>query len=317
MQQLFDSEAYPDLLIGLGAADDAAVYRLNDGQAVIVTTDFFTPIVDDPYDFGAIAAANALSDVYAMGGDPILALNIAAMPPELDPEIISEIFRGGAEKVREAGAAIAGGHTIQDKEPKYGLVAIGLGHPEALITKGGARPGDILILSKPLGSGVISTAIKRGLAAPEHAATMIETLMQLNAAASQIGRAMGVRGGTDITGFGLLGHALEVAQASRARLRFRMSQIPLLPGAAEYAASWTFPGGAHNNRRFYGPHVTFAPGISEEAQMLLFDPQTSGGLLLSIPPDRVDQFQHRCEARSQPIWLIGEVVEGEGIEVLP
>jgi selenide,water dikinase len=316
LQNLFSTEAHPELLVGLGVADDAAVYRLNDQQAIISTTDFFTPVVDDPYDYGAIAAANAMSDVYAMGGEVLFALNIAAFPPDLDPTFVTEILRGGADKVVEAGGVIAGGHTIQDKEPKYGLAVTGLVHPDHIFTKGGARSGDRLILSKPLGTGTISTALKRDIVHPGHAAAMIETMKRLNRCAAVAGQVVGVRAATDITGFGLLGHATEMTQAGHVRFRFWMSAIPLLPGAADYAAEWVFPGGSHNNKAFYSHLVRFDESIPEDRQMLLWDAQTSGGLLLAIPTDRVDDFFAECTEHEQRAWIVGEVLEGEGIEVV-
>jgi len=315
LQNLFSAEAHPQLLVGLGVADDAAVYRLNDEQAIISTTDFFTPVVDDPYDFGAIAAANAMSDVYAMGGEVLFALNIAAFPPDMDPALVSAILRGGADKVIEAGGVVAGGHTVQDKEPKFGLAVTGLVHPKRIFTKGGARPGDRLILTKPLGTGSISTALKREIVQPEHAAAMIESMKRLNRCAAQAGQAVGVRAATDVTGFGLLGHATEMTQAGGVRFRFRMGAIPLLPGAADYAAEWVFPGGSHSNRAFYGPLVHFDAGIPEDRQMLLWDAQTSGGLLLAVPAARVDDFMAACAGHEQRAWVVGEVIEGEGIEV--
>lgn len=305
------------MLVGLGAIDDAAVYRLNDQQAIISTTDFFTPVVDDPYDFGAIAAANAMSDVYAMGGDVLFALNIAAFPVDMDPAIVAQILRGGADKVMEAGGVIAGGHTIQDREPKYGLAVIGMAHPDRIFTKGGARPGDRLFLTKPLGTGTISTALKRGLAQAEHVQVMVESMKRLNRDAAIVAREIGVRSATDITGFGLLGHASEMVQAGGVGFRIRMSAVPLLPGAMEYATEHIFPGGSHNNKAFYEHLVRFDKRISEEQQMLLWDAQTSGGLLIVVPADRVDDFRARCAERGQDAWVIGEVVEGTGIEVVP
>jgi selenide,water dikinase len=316
LQNLFLTEAHPELLVGLGMADDAAVYRLNSQQAMISTIDFFTPVVDDPYDYGAIAAANAMSDVYAMGGDVLFALNIAAFPPDMDPGFVTEILRGGAEKVIEAGAVIAGGHTIQDKEPKYGLSVTGMVHPEHIFTKGGARPGDRLILTKPLGTGTISTALKRDIVHPEHVATMVESMKRLNRCAAVAGQVVGVRAATDITGFGLLGHATEMTQAGGVRFRFWMDAIPLLPGASEYAADWVFPGGSHNNKAFYSHTVNFDESIPEERQMLLWDAQTSGGLLLAVPAGRVDDFFGECAKHEQQAWVVGEVIEGEGIVVI-
>jgi selenide,water dikinase len=318
LQGLFNPDDYPDLLVGLGDPDDAAVWRLNDEQALVATTDFFTPVVDDPYDYGAIAAANALSDVYAMGGQPFLALNIAALPPDLPPEIGGEILRGGAEKVHEAGVALAGGHSIQDKEPKYGLIVLGFVHPHKIITKAGVRPGDSLVLSKPLGFGTITTALKREIAAPADVAEAVGWMKRLNRSAALAAVQAGLLGGTDITGFSLLGHGYELAQASGVRLRFFFDQIPILQPAWGYAREWSFPGGSFDNRQYYGPHVQFSPRLDEISQMLLFDAQTSGGLLLAAPPDRLDGLLAHASSLDQPLWVIGDVLEaGEpGIEVV-
>lgn len=273
-------------------------------------------MVDDPYDYGAIAAANALSDVYAMGGRPFLALNIAALPPALPAEISAEILRGGAEKVRQAGVVLAGGHTVQDKEPKFGLVVLGFAHPDRLITKDGARVGDALVLTKPLGFGTTTTALKRGLADPADIAEAVGWMTQLNQVASSLAVQAEVRGGTDITGFGLLGHATEMANASGVRFRLWMSRIPLLSGARRYAEQWIFPGGSSDNRLYFGGQVDFDPAIPESDQMLLFDAQTSGGLLLSVPAARLNWLRQQAAAQQQPLWEIGEVIAGNGIEVL-
>jgi selenide,water dikinase len=273
-------------------------------------------VVDDAYDFGAIAAANALSDVYAMGGRPFLALNIAALPPALPVEIITNILRGGAEIARQAGVVIAGGHTIQDQEPKYGLVVLGFVDPQRMITKGGIRPGDVLVLSKPLGFGTTTTALKRDQADPADVSEVVDWMKQLNKTASELALAFDVRGGTDITGFSLLGHALELAQASGVGLRLRYASLPFVGGARGYAEQFIFPGGASDNRIFFGPAVRFAPEIDEAAQMLLFDPQTSGGLLLAVPPTQLDGLLKQATQLEQPLWVIGEAVTGAGIEVL-
>ena len=282
----------------------------------MLTTDFFTPVVDDAYDYGAIAAANSLSDVYAMGGTPFLALNIAAFPPDLDPKVTREIIRGGAEKAREAGVVIAGGHTIQDKEPKYGLVVVGFADPQKTITKRGARIGDRLVLTKPLGFGVTTTALKRDLADPADVAEAVRWMTRLNRDAGQLAVEFGVRGGTDVTGFSLLGHGLEMAKASGVGLRLVYKQIPFLSQAQKYANLWTFPGGAVDNRLYFENRVMFPPDMGEEKQMLLFDPQTSGGLLLAVPAEQLPAFMERAAALSQPAWEIGEVVEGDSIEVV-
>jgi len=279
------------LLVGLGTPDDAAVYRLNAEQAIVATTDFFPPVVDDAYTFGAIAAANALSDIYAMGGTPLFALNLVGFPDDLDPAILSEILRGGAEKVREAGALIAGGHTVTDAEPKYGLAAIGIVHPERIFTKGGARPGDALILTKPIGTGVLTTALKQGVPAdqfPDFTAqfeSAVASMTTLNAAAVRALRSLGdgaVHACTDITGFSLLGHAWEMASQSGVSLRFALPRIPWLPGARDYAAAGYTPGGTDRNAHAITPNVTFAANVSDVDKLLLFDPQTSGGLFVAV-----------------------------------
>jgi selenide,water dikinase len=235
VKDLFNSNDYPDLLVGIGHPDDAAVWRVDDARALVVTTDFFTPVVDTPYEYGAIAAANSLSDVYAMGGEPFLALNVAALPPDLPAEISGEILRGGAEKCREAGVVIAGGHTVQDKEPKFGLVVIGFVHPQKMLSKGGARPGDALILTKPLGFGVTTTALKRGAASEADIQEVIGWMSRLNRAAGQLAREFGLRGGTGITGFSLLGHGMEMADASGGQLRIAFDQVPVISCARKFA----------------------------------------------------------------------------------
>lgn len=312
---LFDPNNYPDLLVGIGHPDDAAVWRVDDARALVVTTDFFTPVVDTPYEYGAIAAANSLSDVYAMGGEPFLALNVAALPPDLPAEISGEILRGGAEKCREAGVVVAGGHTVQDREPKFGLVVIGFVHPQKMLSKGGARPGDALILTKPLGFGVTTTALKRGVASEADIQEVIGWMSRLNKLAGQLAREFDLRGGTDITGFSLLGHGMEMAEASGVQLRIAFDQVPFLSCARKFAEQWIFPGGSSDNRLFYGPKVTFAPDIAEEEQMLLFDAQTSGGLLLAVPPARLGAFLQRAAELGQPAWQIGVVGQGAGIVV--
>ncbi len=302
--------------MGLGAPDDAAVYRLNDEQALIQTVDFFTPIVDTPYEYGAIAAANALSDVYAMGGEVLFALNIAAFPPDLPASLLAEILRGGADVVRSVGAAIAGGHTIQDKEPKYGLAVTGLVHPGRILTKGGAQPGDALVLTKPLGTGTITTATKRGSVEPEHLAAAIASMTRLNRIAAHAAQAAGVRAATDITGFGLIGHASEMAEAAGMRFRLRFDALPWLPGALQYAEAWIFAGGAHNNHSFYNRLVTYTRPIADWQETLLHDPQTSGGLLIAVPAARLPIFLAFCADHEQAAWVIGDVAEGAGIEIV-
>ena len=263
---MFDPADHPDLLVGLGAPDDAAVYRLDGDRALIVTTDFFTPIVDDAYQYGAIAAANALSDVYAMGGRPLLALNIAALPPDLPLDMIADIMRGMAEKVREAGAVVAGGHTIQDKEPKVGLAVVGLCHPDDLLTKGGARPGDVLALTKPLGTGCITTAAKNDKAQAAHVEEAVGWMMRLNREAAEAAQAAGSHAATDVTGFGLLGHAAEMAEASAVTLHFSVEQMPFMAGARVYADQWIFPGGSTNNKQAFEGGVRFEAGVTPKSR---------------------------------------------------
>ena len=297
-------------------ADDAAVFRLNDEQAIIQTADFFTPIVDTAYEFGAIAAANAMSDVYAMGGEVLFALNLASFPLDLPVSILSDILRGGADVVASVGAAIAGGHTIQDNEPKYGLAVTGIVHPARVFTKGGARPGDLLVLTKPLGTGTITTAVKQQKVAQEHLEVAVRSMMRLNRIAAQAAQAVDVRGATDITGFGLLGHALEMAQAGQVGMRIRFDALPWLPGAWQYGADWIFPGGAHNNHAYYGSQVVYTRPVEDWQAMLLHDPQTSGGLFVAVPPGRLEEFQAFCTLRDQPAWVVGEVVEGVTVEIV-
>ena len=313
---IFESQNYPDLLVGLDSPDDAAVWKLDELRSLVVTTDFFTPVVDDPYDYGIVAAANSLSDIYAMGAEPFLALNIAALPPDLPYEISSEILRGGAEKVHESGAVIAGGHTITDKEPKYGLIALGFVHPQKMMTKAGARPGDKLVLTKPLGMGLLTTAIKQGKAAPQDIAEAVGWMSRLNRDSAGAAVEHGVHGATDITGFSLLGHGFEMAEASGVGLRLSYDQIPFLKCLPTYAAMRTFPGGSIENREYYSKHVHFASYLGELEEMLLFDAQTSGGLLLSVPAEKLASFLTRVNELNQPAWEIGEVVEGQGIEVI-
>ncbi len=311
----FQQADYPDLLVGMDNPDDAAVWSLDANRALVVTTDFFTPVVDDAYDYGAIAAANSISDVYAMGGIPVLALNIAAMPPNLPDDILANIFRGGAEKAREAGVVIAGGHTVQDREPKYGLVVVGFVDPRNIITKTGARPGDRLVLTKPLGFGVTTTALKREQANPADVSEVVEWMTQLNAGACQLAREFNLRTGTDVTGYSLLGHGWEMAYASGVGFRLDFDRIPFVSCARRYADAWCFPGGASDNALFFNPHIQFNSRLDEASRMLLFDPQTSGGLLLAVPAERISDFLARSAEINQPAWEIGEVVEGDKIAV--
>jgi selenide,water dikinase len=309
---LFPTEDYPALLVGLTAPDDAAVYRLNDEQAIISTMDFFPPVVDDPYAFGAIAAANALSDVYAMGGEPLMAINLAAFPDSLDMGILSDILRGGAEKVKQAGAVIAGGHTVTDKEPKYGLAVTGMVHPSRIIAKQGAQPGDKLVLTKRLGTGVITTALKQSVASDTHVETAVNSMSRLNRDAARIARSMNVHAMTDITGYSLLGHSHEMAHLSRVNLQIQHKAVQWLPGAHEYAQQGTFPGGTGRNRIYFEQWVRCSDDVDEVVQQLLFDPQTSGGLLMAIEPDKADVLCSQLTDTGEIAAIIGDVSLGNG-----
>jgi selenide,water dikinase len=315
IQDLFSHADIPQLLVGLEIPDDAAVWKLDEEQAVVVTTDFFTPVVDDAYDYGQIAAANALSDLYAMGAKPIFALNVAAIPPDLPKEIVTDIFRGGAEKVRQAGAVIAGGHTIQDKEPKYGLVAVGLVKPDQMMTKSKARPGDILVLTKPLGTGVTTTALRAGKAAIEDIREAVHWMSRLNDEASRLAIEFAVCAATDVTGFSLLGHGYEICEASGVRLSIHLASVPFFKNAYRYARGGFFPGGSANNSLYFGSKVEFEVSIDEYARLMLFDAQTSGGLLLFLDAGKWDAFSDRASEMQIAAWPIGEVKVGEGIEV--
>lgn len=305
-----------DLLVGLSAPDDAAVYRLNDTQAVVLTVDFFGPLVDDPYDWGAIAAANAMSDVYAMGGEVLLALNVAAFPETLPTEMIGQILRGGADKVAEAGGVVAGGHTIRDDEPKYGLCVLGTVHPDRIITKGGARPGDVLFLTKPLGTGLIATAAMRDEASGADLTAAVTSMTRLNRDASRLGRDAGVQAMTDVTGFSLLGHSYEMARASNCALRIHASAVPLLAGALDYARRGVSTGGGERNRSHFSPHISMGDAVSEEMASVLWDPQTSGGLLIAVAQEGSAAMQQRFADAGEPLWAIGEAVVGDGVEVV-
>jgi selenide,water dikinase len=307
----------PDLLVGLAAPDDATVYRISDEQAVVLTVDFFAPLVDDPYDYGAIAAANALSDVYAMGADPVLALNVAAFPADLPGETVAQILRGGADKVAEAHAVVAGGHTIIDAEPKYGLCVLGLAHPERILTKAGGKPGDAVYLTKPLGAGLVTTAAKFDEAKPEDLSAAVASMTRLNCCASRMARDAGAHALTDVTGYGILGHAYEMAVAGGAGIRFSASALPVLPGAMDYAYRGITTGGAARNRRYLNSKVHISPAVSDETGHLLFDPHTSGGLLFAVPQEAVPVLEDTFGTSEQPLWRVGEVTEEDGVTVVP
>ena len=313
IRDTFDSDNYPDLLVGLESADDAAVYRLNDSQAIATTTDFFPPVVDDPYDFGAIAAANALSDIYAMGGRPLFAINLVAFPSGLDLEYLREILRGGAEKVAEAGAVIAGGHSVTDKEPKYGLAVTGSVDPKQLKTKGGSKPGDKLLLTKALGTGVITTALKNQNAREDDVAAAVASMKTLNRQAAEAAQGSEVKSMTDITGFGLLGHAHEMAHLGNVNFRLFSRQLAWLPGALSYGERGNFPGGMINNLDYFSSWVTFDEDVDQLIQDMLWTPETSGGIFAAVDPKLVDKFIAACPSAV----VVGEVLSGNGhIEVV-
>ena len=306
----------PNLIVGLDTSDDAAVYKITDDIAVIQTLDFFTPMVDDPYTFGQVAAANALSDIYAMGGRPILALNIAAFPAEMPPEIIGQILRGGSEKVREAEANIVGGHTITDAEPKYGLSVMGLVHPNRVWANAYAQPGDILYLTKALGTGILNTAFKADILTEELCLELSNTMIQLNKATSLIAQKIGINAATDITGFGFIGHALEMANASGVDLEFETSRIPILKGAREMAEMGLIPAGAYRNRNYNQDRCQGFNDLPLWLADILVDPQTSGGLLLAVPQDKAMQFESMLQEQSAPGTRIGRALaKGQGLLV--
>lgn len=320
MLRLLPAPATPNLLVGTNTADDAGVYRLSEELALVQTVDFFAPVVDDPYWFGAIAAANALSDVYAMGGRPLTALNIAAFPiGTLPVEVLAEILRGGAEKLLEAGVTLVGGHTIDDPEPKYGLAVTGLIHPDRIITNAGARPGDRLVLTKPLGSGIATTAIKRGLAGDDLREVVTARMATLNRLASEAMVETGAHAATDITGFGLLGHLGEMVLASGLVATIRAGAVPLLPGVLELAAQGVVPGGTMRNLEWLGERVSLDPAIPEPLRLVLGDAQTSGGLLIAIDPARENALLEGLRWRGTEGVVIGEMTMGPAgtISVLP
>lgn len=320
LRQIFDEARTPELLRGLEAPDDAVVWRLDAERAIVLTADFFPPVVDDPYDYGAIAAANSLSDLYAMGADPLFAINLVGFPDDLDPAVLAEILRGGAEKVREAGAVIAGGHTTVDREPKYGLAAVGIVHPGRILSKGGARPGDVLLLTKPVGTGVVTTAHKRGKVDESDLGAAVASMKRLSGAASRVLRSFpaAVHALTDITGFSLVGHAHEVAHQSGLSLRIRFKDVPRLPGALRYAREGFLSGGLERNEGHYGTWTRYVGEPADAERWLLFDPQTSGGLFAAVAPDSVEAILAAFRKEDEPVWRVGEAFDGPagGIEVV-
>jgi selenide,water dikinase len=302
----------PRILVDASTRDDAAVYRLAPDRALVATVDFFTPIVDDAYDFGRIAAANAFSDVYAMGATPLLALNLVGWPRgKLPLDLLGEVLRGGQEIARQAGAFVLGGHSVDDPEPKYGMVAIGEAHPDRIVTLARARPGDALVLTKPIGTGVFTTALKRDLLAAGDLAAAVASMTTLNAGAARAMLAVGVDAATDVTGFGLLGHLHNMLAASKVAAELDAAAVPLFPGAVELVARGAVPGGTQRNRDSLTAHVTFAPGVNEAMRVLLHDAQTSGGLLLAVPAERADALLAALKKEGTPAAArIGRVTQG-------
>lgn len=304
-----------DLLIGYDTSDDACVYRISDTQAMIQTVDFFPPMVDDPYLFGQIAAANALSDVYAMGGQPVLAMNLLCFPSCLDPTIAGQILAGGANKAAEAGCVIAGGHSIQDNEPKYGLCVSGFVHPDHILANSAAQPGDRLIVTKALGTGILTTAQKGGLLDEGVFAAAVESMRTLNKYAAQAASGLAVHACTDITGFGLAGHLCEMAEGSGVSARLSASRVPLLPQARQMAEMGMIPSGAYRNRDYFQCRVSLAADVSEAIADLLFDPQTSGGLLFSVEEDQAPILLDRLRLAGVTAEQIGEIMAFNGTAV--
>ena len=304
----------PRILVDASTRDDAAVYQLTPDRAIVATVDFFTPIVDDAYDFGRIAAANAFSDVYAMGGTPLLALNLVGWPRDKLPyELLGDVLRGGADIAKEAGAFVLGGHSVDDPEPKYGMVVIGEVHPHRIVTLARARAGDVLVLTKPIGTGVLTTALKRDLLAATDLAPAVKSMTTLNAGAARAMRATGggVHAATDVTGFGLLGHLRNMLAASGMSAELDAAAVPLFAKAAELAASGAVPGGTKRNREALAPHVTFNPAVAEPVRVLLFDAQTSGGLLIAVEADRVNTLLAALEREGTPAAArIGRITRG-------
>lgn len=302
---------HPNLLVGLDRRDDAAIYKISEDLALIQTLDFFTPMLDDPYIFGQIAAANAINDVYAMGGTPFLALNIVCYPQCEDMEVLGRILAGGLAKVQEAGAVLAGGHTVDDNEPKYGLAVCGMVHPGKVIDNAGARAGDILFLTKPLGNGVVSTAIKAEMVADEAYQEAIKWMSMLNKEAAEVMQEVGVNAATDITGFGLIGHLYEMAAASNKEVELYASQVEFMSGVMEYANLGLIPGGAYTNRNYLSDKVEYKDEIKGVLRELLFSPETSGGLLIAVNESKAARLQTALQQRGCQCFQVGKVIGDE------
>ena len=314
---MYSNNESAELLSGLTGPDDGAVIKLDEERALIMTTDFFPPVVDVPYQYGAIAAANALSDIYAMGGEPLLAINLVAWPEELDVSVLGEIMRGGAEKVIEAGACIAGGHTVIDSEPKYGLAVAGLAKPDRLLRKGGIVSGDKLVITKPIGSGTITTAAKEGEAHESHVEACLQIMSSLNAQAMRAAQDLypRINGATDVSGFGLLGHANEMAAQAGCGLIIDSKKVPWMDGAQIYAKAGKFSGGAMRNYDYFTQWIRFEEGLEKWERLLMLDPQTSGGLMFSVDGGYAAELISLLEARSVSGWIVGEAVAGRGGEI--
>lgn len=314
MSMLPPGQPDPNLLVGLDTCDDAGVYRINDEMAIIQTVDFFTPVVDDPYFYGQIAAANSLSDVYAMGGKPLTAMNIICFPTKkLELSVLAEILKGGADKIKEAGAVLLGGHSVEDNEPKYGLSVTGVVHPDKVLTNAGAKPGDVLVLTKPLGIGILTTAIKGELASPGEIERVIQVMAALNKNAAEAMAEVGVNSCTDITGFGLLGHASEMARGSKVSMSIWAETVPVLDGVHEYVKMGIVPAGTRGNLKYINQFVDFESNVSEGNRLVLADAITSGGLLISVPGQKSRQLMKELTARGvRDAAVVGEVGEGSG-----
>ena len=317
LSYLPESICDPALLVGMGTSDDAGVYRLSDDLALVQSVDFFTPVVDDPYWYGAIAAANALSDIYAMGARPITALNLVSFPMDKLPlGVLGEILQGGHDKMKEAGVALMGGHSIDDPEPKYGLAVTGLIHPDRMWTNSGAKKGDALVLTKGIGAGLITTAAKRGLIKGEDITDAVALMATLNGETAEVASRWDVNACTDVTGFGLLGHAWEMSRASGVKLTLQADLVPLLPGVDKVLGLEAFPGGTRANLDYLKPHVRFASSVSDPNRLLLADAMTSGGLLISLPGDQAEGLLSELSRAGVLAARVGEVLEGEpGIDV--
>jgi len=302
----------PRILVDASSRDDAAVFQMAPDRAIVATVDFFTPIVDDPYDFGRIAATNAFSDLYAMGATPLFALNLVGWPRDKLPfELLGEVLRGGADVARAAGAFVLGGHSVDDPEPKYGMAAIGEVHPERIVTNAGARPGDALVLTKPLGTGVLTTALKRDLLSEADVAPAVTAMTTLNAGAARAMLGVGVHAATDVTGFGLLGHLRTLLEASGAAAELRAAAVPFLPRAREAAERGAVPGGTERNMAAVADAVHFAAGVDQATRLLFVDAQTSGGLLIAVPAERADALVAALGRERTPVAaVIGRVVTG-------